>query len=144
MKKLVYTIKLFLYKKFFNDFRMAHGVPDFAHQNKDLLVIICDPKSDNIFVAYNDALVSGRIKSIKTNKKAFIVRNVLKFSKFKSEVDGFLGALVETLHLPVEKGNDFLQFLDGALYNISRNLRSTEKSTPTAAPPSSNSGAVGV
>lgn len=105
-------------------------VKEFSHQNKNLLIIVCDPETDRMFVTYKDRFVNGRIKS-PLGKKSHIVKDVLKYSRFNVTIDQFITSLVETLHLPVWKGgaNQFFQFIDGAVYNIARHLR---KKQPTS------------
>ena len=102
-----------------HDDLMSLGVPDFAHAHKDLLVIVCDPKTDNIFVGYNDIVVSGRIKSA-VGKRMHVVRDVLRYSQFNSGVDLLIAQIAETLKLSLKHGRLFYQFLDGALFNIAR------------------------
>jgi len=103
----------------------AIAVGEFAHQNKHLIVIVADPKDDTIFVAYNDNFVSGRIRGMEGDK-VHIVRDLMTSARlFDSEIDRFLMGLVEVLKIRrLSAGvNNFLQYLDGALYNISRRHR---------------------
>lgn len=103
----------------------AIAVGEFAHQNKHLIVIVADPKDDSIFVAYNDNFVSGRIRGIEGDK-VHIVRDLMASARlFDSEIDRFLMGLMEVLKVRrLSAGvNNFLQYLDGALYNISRRHR---------------------
>lgn len=97
-------------------------ISEFAHANKDLLIIVCDPKTDNIFVGYKDKVVSARMKTA-DGKRMRVVKNVLIHSQFKKHVDPFLHGIAQALQLPFTKGNQFYQFLDGALFNISKALR---------------------
>lgn len=103
----------------------AIAVGEFAHQNKHLIVIVADPKDDTIFVAYNDSFVSGRIRGMEGDK-VHILRDLMASARlFDSEIDRFLMGLVEVLKIRrLSVGvNNFLQYLDGALYNISRRHR---------------------
>lgn len=97
-------------------------IPEFLHANKDLLIIICDPKTDKIIASYRDKHVTGQIKS-PLGKKSKVVKDVLKYSRFNESVDQWLTSIMETLHLPTWKANSFFQFLDGALYAIAKSLR---------------------
>lgn len=106
--------------------RIQHAVPEFMHANKDLLVIVCDPKTDTIYAGYKDNFVGGKIKS-PSGKKLKVVKSVLKSSLFKDSIDLFITGLVETLKLPVRKGNQFLMFLDGALFNLAKATRKKTK-----------------
>lgn len=126
---------LSFYKKlkmvFNRDERLLFTVKEFAHANKDLLIIVSDPKSDRMFVTYKDKFVNGRIKSA-TGKKTHVVREVLKHSRFKESIDQYLASLVETLHLPVWKSgaNQFYQFIDGAIFNIAKSMKKRQESPP--------------
>jgi len=107
---------------FSRDATSLYAVSEFAHANKDMLIIVCDPKTDRIFATYKDKFVNGTIKS-PTGKKSKVVKEVLKHSRFEASVDQYLTAIMETLHLPIWKANKFYQFIDGALYNIAQSLR---------------------
>ncbi|OLS15999.1 MAG: hypothetical protein RBG13Loki_0377 [Promethearchaeota archaeon CR_4] len=104
--------------------RLMFTIKEFAHANKDLLIIVADPKSDRMFVTYKDKFVNGTIKS-PLGKKSSVVKDVLKYSRFNESIDQFITSLVETLHLPTWKGgaNQFFQFIDGSMYNIAKSLR---------------------
>jgi hypothetical protein len=96
------------------------------HENKDLLVIICDPKTDNIYVSYKDAMAAGKIKS-PTGKKLHVIKGVLRESLFKDNIDMFITGMVETLKIPLRKGNQFMMFLDGAVYSIAKTIQQRKK-----------------
>lgn len=110
-----------------------YSVKEFAHANKDLLIIVCDPKTDRIFATYKDKFVNGTIKS-PLGKKSKVVKDVLKYSRFNENVDQYLTAIMETLHLPMWKANHFFKFIDGALYNIAKSLRKKRKDEPIPSP----------
>lgn len=101
-------------------------ISEFAHANKDFLIIVCDPKTDRMFATYKDRFVNGKIKS-PDGKKTHVVKDVLSYSIFKKSVDSFLINLVETLHLPTLKGNQFYQLIDGFLFAIAKSLRDGRK-----------------
>lgn len=94
-------------------------IQQFAHQHKNYLVIIADPKDDNIFVSYKDKQVSGKISSA-DGLHHEVVRRVLAHSSFNSAIDRFLGGIIDVLKCPIEWGSDFYKFIDGALFNISQ------------------------
>lgn len=101
------------------------AVGEFAHQNPDLIVIVADPKDDTIFVAYNDRFVSGRIRT-EQGTDARIIKDLMRTSRlFDSQIDRFLMGLMDVLKVSqMSVGvNNFLQFIDGALYNISQRHR---------------------
>ncbi len=107
---------------FNRDAQLRYTVKEFAHENKNLLIIVCDPKTDMMFVTHRDKFVSGRIKS-PTGRKSHVVREVLKYSRFNVTTDMYITALMETLHLPIWRANQFYQFIDGAVFNIAKSLR---------------------
>ncbi len=107
---------------FDRDARHLYTVKEFAHANPNLLIIVCDPKSDRIFVTHKDKFVNGRIKS-PTGKKSHVVREVLKYSRFNVTTDMFITSIMETLHLPIWRANQFYQFIDGAVFNIAKSLQ---------------------
>jgi hypothetical protein len=99
-------------------------IADFAHAHKDLLVIVAFPHDDQIFIGHNDKHVFGRIKTVE-GSKAHIVRDLLRASTFDREIDRFVVALMEAMRVRrmTAAVNNFLQFIDGALYNIARKHR---------------------
>lgn len=109
---------------FNRDERLRFMVKEFAHSNPELLIIVADPKTDRIFTTYKDKFVNGTIKQT-DGKKSHIIREVLKLSRFNTNVDSFLVAVMETLNVPLWKPgtSQFFHFLDGAVYNIGRSLQ---------------------
>jgi hypothetical protein len=114
---------------FRRDLRNLYTIKEFAHANKDFLIIVCDPKTDRIFVTYKDRFVNGKIKSA-TGKNPKVVKTVLRYSRFHHSISDFITAIAETLNLPLTKGNQFYQFLDGAVYNIAKGLRKKRSDRP--------------
>lgn len=108
-------------------------IKEFGHANKNLLIIVCDPASDRIFVTYKDRFVNGKIKSVE-GKSSKVVKNVLKYSRFNENIDGYLTSIMETLALPIWRANQFFQFLDGALYNIAKSLRKKRSGNAVPSP----------
>lgn len=109
-------------------------VGEFAHQHKDLIIIVADPKDDTIFVAYNDRFAAGRIKT-EQGTDARIIRDLMRSSRlFDSQIDRFLMGLMDVLKVNrFSRGvNNFLQYIDGALYNISQRHREKFTGTPPA------------
>lgn len=124
-------------KMIFNrDERLLYTVKEFAHANKNLLIIVADPVTDRVFATYMDNFVNAKIKST-TGKTTHVVRDVVKFSRFKESIDPFISSLAESLNLPVWKGgaNQFFQFLDGAIFNIAKSLRDKRNPTKVEAGP---------
>lgn len=103
-------------------------IGEFAHQNKKMIIIVADPKDDTIFVSYNDRMVSGRIRDNKGDN-IHILKDLLKHSAFDSGIDKFLMSIVDVMKInKLSIGvNNFLHFIDGALYNISKRHRENKK-----------------
>ena len=109
----------------------ALEIREFAHARKNQIVIVADPKDDRIFVGYNDRFVTGRIKTEKGDS-AKILQDMMKSSAlFDSHIDRFLMGLSNVMRFrKLTHGvNNFLQFLDGALYNISQRHREKTKTS---------------
>lgn len=117
MSKVLQLFKIF----FSRQERLSYTLQEFVHQNKNLLIIVADPKTDKILVAYKDKHTYGQIKSVE-GKKMTVVRDVLNHSKYKGSIDSFLTTIIETMNLPVKYGKDFLQYVDASLYNIANAL----------------------
>lgn len=119
LKKLALLVRCI----FSRDERLRLTVKEFAHANQELLIIVCDPKSDRIFATYKDKYVNGKIKS-PSGRKTHVVRETLKLSRFYVSIDQYLTAIMETLGVPIWKSgpNQLFLFLDGAIFNIARSL----------------------
>ncbi len=114
----------------FSFFKNKHGrreylrnmLGDFAHENKDLLIIVADPATDLIFVAYQDKLVLGQVKSLEGGKDMGIVKNVLKKSALKGNfdlaMDFFLAAIADRLKLSMKDGDQFYSFIANTLFHF--------------------------
>lgn len=106
---------------------------DFAHANRDLLIIVGDPKTDEMFVAYKDRMVLGRLKSLEGSGLGIVngvVRQSAIKSKFDTAVDRFTGGLVDLLKLPLtnKAANEFYSFISSVLYNFQDKAKAwTEK-----------------
>lgn len=118
----MYNLLQFLKDMFNYEARTSKKVSDFAHANRDLLVIIADPKTDKMFISYRDKFFYNQIKSA-TGKNTKVVKGILSHSLFKKEVDNFLVSIMDTMQLSLKDGNSFYQWLDGKLYALARSLR---------------------
>lgn len=108
------------------------AVGEFAHQHKDLIIIVADPADDTIFVSYNDKFASGKIKTTE-GKHAFVLKGLMETSDlFETNIDRFVASLVDVMKIKrMSVGmNNFLQYIDGALYNISNKHRKSAKGGP--------------
>lgn len=93
----------------------------FASENKDLLIIVGDPLTDYMFVAYKDKMVLGKIKSLDGSEQ-HVVRDVVKRSAVKSQFDLalelFLSGTSDLLKLGVQQGNQFFSFISNVLFHF--------------------------
>lgn len=104
-----------------------YTVPKFAAAHKEMLIIVADPQSDRIFATHKGRFVNGRIRSAR-GRATHIVRDMLKHSQFREDpVEAFIVSLVDTLKLPLPKGNQFYSFIDGAIFNLAKQLRADKK-----------------
>lgn len=99
------------------------SVSDFAFKHKHLLVIVLDPIEDTMFMAHRGRQVLSQIK-YPDGKSHHIVKDVIKASQFKHYIDKVIEALVEALKTPLINPavNQFVQWVDGALFNISKTV----------------------
>lgn len=104
------------------------NVQDFAHHHKNFLVIVCDPNDDTMFVSYRDKQVSGKIRSM-DGQDFDVVKNVLRHSHFADSFDLFVAGVLDVLKAPLTNPhvNEFVKFLDAALYRISKSIKFTSK-----------------
>jgi len=101
--------------------RIAHKVGQFMHDNPELLVIVCDPKTDVIMTGYRNFATAGAIQPDIVNGKwrSKVVKEVLSMSRIDKAIDRFL-----------------LQ-IDGAVFNIAkavRDKRAGEEIAPSVVP----------
>lgn len=84
---------------------------EFCNQHGDVLIIIADPKTDLTIVSYKGKKVAAKLlpqeKTVRAKPR--IIKSLLRYSKFENSV------------------NSFLYFIDGAVYNIAKQLRAEEK-----------------
>lgn len=109
-------IKAWFYK------RKMLNIQQFCHNHHNFLVIVCDPRDNVMFVSYRGKQVGGKIKS-EDGKDHKVVKNVLKHSTFEREIDRLIGAIMVSMKLPLEWGRPFFEFIDGAIFKISENLK---------------------
>jgi hypothetical protein len=116
---------------FFKDRREKKdiAIKEFLHQHlSDKLVIILDPKDDSLYMKYGKNYVLTHIKSA-DGKDYRVVKNVLRHSRFKSHIDRLIGGMAEAMQLPIKHGNQFYHWLDGSLFNISKQISLSKKET---------------
>jgi hypothetical protein len=98
---------------------LRNQLGEFAHENRDVLIIVGDPKTDQMFVAYKDKMVLGSIKSL-DGKSMHVIKDVLRQSAMKSSfdaaIDSFTGGLVDVLKVGLEGGNQFFSHISNVLF----------------------------
>jgi len=107
-------------KRWWYEHKMLN-VQRFAHAHRNMLIIVCDPRDDTMFISYRDKNVTGRVSS-QDGIDHRVVRNVLKHSTFNREIDRLLGGIIDVLRTPLDIGNMFYSFIDGALFAITKAL----------------------
>lgn len=97
-------------------------IGQFIHANRNLLIIVCDPATDKLVMAYKDKVVINKIVGFDKGAKD-VVKNVLRKSSFQSNIDKFISSLSQSLELSIKDGSEFFKWVDGALYNISKAIK---------------------
>ena len=84
-------------------------ITEFLADNKEMLVIIADPKSDAIVVGYKDQLTAHRLIHRSTGNSVGAVLDMLQYNKENKRTK--------------DSVNNFLLVIDGAIHNISKTLK---------------------
>lgn len=106
--------------------RMSYQIPEFASKHKDLLIIIADPKTDELYATYAGHTVRGQMGE-KGKKKQGIIKDILKYGRFKHGIDKFLIEMAAMLHGYRTKAKFFYVALHDALYAIAARKRKRSK-----------------
>lgn len=99
--------------------RLSYTIPEFSHHNKELLILVCDPKTDEIYVCYNDKIVRGRVGST-DGKHKHIIRDVLKYGRFKTKITAFLLELQVALGAYRPKAHYLWAGIHDALFSVAK------------------------
>lgn len=91
--------------RFSRTYKVGEAVKDFMHHNKDLLIIVCDPKNDTIMTGYKDYMTGTVMKPQPGKQRVKVIQGVLGMSRQEENIDRFL-----------------LQ-IDGAVFNIAKAVR---------------------
>jgi hypothetical protein len=99
------------------------NIQDFAHANKNLLVIVADPQDDTIFVSFKDKQVAGKIKSA-DGIDYQVVKRLMRGSSFESNIERFIGALIDIIRTPLttQQVSDFYKMVGDSIYVITQSL----------------------
>lgn len=103
--------------------RRMLNIQDFAHANKNLLVIVADPQDDTIFVSFKDKQVAGKIKSA-DGIDYQVVKRLMRGSSFESNIERFIGALIDIIRTPLttQQVSDFYKMVGDSIYVITQSL----------------------
>lgn len=120
LKRLNEIIQLYSNRKN----RLAYTVPEFMGANKDLLIIVADPKTDEVVVGFNGKLAKVAL-SLEGGKKDGIIKKMLKTSKFNENYGAFVVSVAQAMfEKTVSKHSRiFFSVLDGMLFNINHAIR---------------------
>lgn len=87
-------------------------------ENKDLLSIVADPRSDEILISFNghNCFVKFPFKDMATG----VVFNALRQSKFKEAIDAFMTGIIDSTGIDVtnKEGNELLKTVGGGIKAI--------------------------
>lgn len=112
-----------MFRRFFQKKVDPLEVGEFANRHRNLLVIVADPKDDTIFVTHKGKYVGGKLRAT-DGSCDHIIRDMLKESTFHMRIDHFLIGVAEKMGLKkLAFANNFLQFVDGAVFNLATKHR---------------------
>lgn len=97
-------------------------IPEFTHRHKDLLIIIADPKTDEIYCSYGDKNVRGQIGE-KGNIKVGVVRDILKKGRFQTKIDAFMIELAGALKGFTGRAKFFYSGVRDALWAVASSAK---------------------
>lgn len=91
---------------------------EFQHENPDLLIMIADPKTDEISISFRKQ--NAFTKFPFTDMSRGVVFNALRKSKFSEAIDAFMVAIIESTGIDVtnKDGNELLKLLGGAMRGL--------------------------
>jgi hypothetical protein len=103
-------------------------VIDYANDKKGLLFIVGNPLTDEMVVSFMGRNAYVKFPTMK-DKKDNILMQTLNKSAFKDGVNELLTALIKTLELSEEDGQQVYQVVAGSLQAITENNNGTKKKT---------------
>lgn len=111
---------------------MALTIPEFGHKNRDLLIIVADPKTDEVYFMYKDTVIRGQVgeKTKKGKIKTGVVKNILTYGRFKDKQNGierFIMELAGAMHFGGSKAKYFFSAVYDGLYALAARKRRVEK-----------------
>lgn len=91
-------------------------IQDFMHANKDMLIIVANPKTDLIVTGFGDhyATVQFPFVSMATG----IVFNALRKSQFNDAIDPLMVGLEKVTGIKVEDNQQLAHIIGGSIKNI--------------------------
>lgn len=85
----------------------------FVKKNRDVLVIMADPKTNVVTAFYKGKVVAAKIRQADGSRKS-VVRNALKHSVFENNIDQFIMGIAEVLRMKLNGGaSEFLRLIGG-------------------------------
>lgn len=93
-------------------------IKDFLHSHKDLLIMVADPKTDEIVIAYNDQFAVTQYPFESMDKG--IVFNALRESKFDETIDPLMVGIEKATGITVENNQQLSHIIGGSIMNIGK------------------------
>lgn len=89
---------------------------DFLIDNKDLLIIIADPKTDRVMTGFGEII--GLVQFPFEKMEDGIVFNALRQSKFKEAIDPFMAGIEKGTGITVEDNQQLAHIIGGSIKSI--------------------------
>lgn len=99
-------------------------VGEFCASNPDLLVIVCDPKSDLMQMSYKGKIVADRVVS-KEGRKLGVIKKVINHSLYKKNIDSFIVRLISQMRYVSKNiaADQFFMWIGSKLEDFAKILR---------------------
>ena len=91
---------------------------EFQNDHKELLILIADPKTDEISISFNKQFAFVKFPAGDMSKG--VVFNALRQSKFAQAIDAFIRGVIESTGIDVtnKSGNELLSLLGGSIKKL--------------------------
>ena len=90
-------------------------VKKFAHDNKELLVIVANPVTDEIFIGFDD--VNSFVKFPPVMR---VVEGVLRAGSFEKNIDEFMAGIIRGMGDKKVEGVQFYKVIGGGVHAVGR------------------------
>jgi hypothetical protein len=91
-------------------------IKDFLHSQKDLLVFVADPRTDEMIMAFADNFAVVQFPFERIDKG--IVFNALRQSKFQEAIDPFMAGIEKATGITVEDNQQLAHIIGGSIKSI--------------------------